>query len=444
MVSTRRDLIVGAASVIAGVLAPAFVSKAAEDDWQVPEGLQTRMYNAALAIARQKVRGGADEPFFKLPYVDAAFSSNIFYWDTCFIAPYAKYHLDVLPIENALDNFYRVQDEDGFIGREYTKEGRPFWPKGHPVATNPPVMAFAELQVYGRSGDTARLGRVYPKLKRHFHWLIAAFRKEDGLFISDGLGSGMDNIDRHPQGWVDDGQGLPLVQSYKHVFDYNATSARWNVQGRSVDFSAQMALFALNMAEIAQHIGQPEDIASFKAVHRAVADAINIQCWNERDGFYYDLGYGDQIPRKHIGMFWTLIADIVPSDRVPRLLAHLTNPDSFWRAHPVACFPADQPGFDPRGGYWMGGVWAPTNYMVILGLERVGRHDLATKLARQHYWMVAQVFNQTGTFWENYAPAAAAPGNASKRDFCGWTGLVPIAIWHEYIKPDARPVTLTG
>ncbi|MCA9873320.1 MAG: hypothetical protein KC441_06685, partial [Anaerolineales bacterium] len=32
------------------------------------------------------------------------------------------------------------------------------------------------------------------------------------------------------------------------------------------------------------------------------------------------------------------------------------------------------------------------------------------------------------TFWENYAPESAGPGEPSKPDFVGWTGLSPIAI----------------
>jgi len=64
----------------------------------------------------------------------------------------------------------------------------------------------------------------------------------------------------------------------------------------------------------------------------------------------------------------------------------------------------------------------------------VGQHDLAERLARQYYWCVAEVFKTTGTFWENYAPDRIAPGDSSRPDFCGWTALAPITLWHDYIK----------
>jgi hypothetical protein len=438
--SKRRMLQTGLAA-LAAAFSPSAVARAAEADWAVPVALQGEMYAAAIAIAKRKIRGGPGDPAYPKPFLDAAFSPNIFLWDTCFIAAYAKYHQDQLPIANALDNFYARQDADGFICREYTREGLPFWPKDHPVSINPPLLAFAELELYGQSKDRDRLARVYPTLKRFFEFLVGAYRGGDGLFFSDGLGSGMDNIPRYPDGWRDDHAGIPIRNLYPKVFTYSGLSAEWNRQGRSVDFSAQMALFADQLATIARLVGAPGEAAAYARAHARIGQAINRRCWNEADGFYYDLGYGAQIRRKHIGMFWVMLAGVVPPDRLARMIAHLTDPAQFWRTIPVASWPADQAGFSPAGGYWKGGVWAPTNYMVIRGLARCGRDDLARRLARQYYWSVAQVYKATGTFWENYAPDAVTRGNIARPDFCGWTGLAPIAIYREFISEGsgARP-----
>jgi hypothetical protein len=131
---------------------PLLASNKDADD-KVPLALQKEMYEKALLICKQKIRGGPNHPAFKKPFVDAAFSPSIFYWDTCFIATYAKYHQEELPIINALDNFYDRMDPDGFICREFTAEGKPFWPKTHPVSLNPPLLAFAELELFSVSKD---------------------------------------------------------------------------------------------------------------------------------------------------------------------------------------------------------------------------------------------------------------------------------------------------
>ena len=193
-------------------------------------------------------------------------------------------------------------------------------------------------------------------------------------------------------------------------------------------------MFALQLKFIAQEIGASDDIAAYDAFHAEVKEALNRLCWNETDAFYYDLGFGEQVPRKHIGMYWTLLGELVPEEKMEAFLAHLTNPDEFYRKTPLPALSAADPDYKGWGDYWLGGVWAPTSYMVIKGLTAVGKHDLAQDLAEKTYAAVAEVFEATDTFWENYAPDLVSYGMPAKLDFCGWTGLVPIAIYNEYIK----------
>ena len=54
-------------------------------------------------------------------------------------------------------------------------------------------------------------------------------------------------------------------------------------------------------------------------------------------------------------------------------------------------------------------------------------------IAINHYNSVFQVWKDTGTFYEYYAPEKIAPGFMARKDFVGWTGLPPIAIFIEYV-----------
>lgn len=307
------------------------------------------------------------------------------------------------------------------------------WPKEHPVSVNPPLLAFAELELYSIHRDTERLRSVYPKLMTHFNYLETAFRGEDGLYYNDALGSGMDNIARFPVGFRGDARGIRIRNLYPEIFIYRGLSSSWNRQGRMVDTSAQMALFAENLLEIGEIIGESGERERLRAFYNNLKDAINRLCWDEEDGFYYDLAYGKQLKRRHVGMFWALAAGIVPEERVDRLLSRLVDPGEFWRAIPVATTSAAEKEFTPAGGYWCGSVWAPTNYMVLRGLKRYGKTEVARKLARQFYWAVAEVYKETGTFWENYAPDFVAKGDDSRPDFCGWTAIAPIAVYREFV-----------
>lgn len=434
--SSRRKFIAQIGLTTAGyVVLPNLANAVVKaDSWDVPKALQDEMYKKAMQIAGKNIQGGPNDPVYKKPYLDAAFNGNIFVWDTCFMACYAKYHPDKLPVANALDNFYGRQEPDGYICREYTKQGKPMWPKNHPVSVNPPLFAFAELEIYRRSKDAGRLKTVYPHLQKFFQYMVKTYRMDDHLFFSDALGSGMDNIPRYPDGWKDDGKGIQVKNLHPEIFVYDGLNPAWNWQGRSVDMTAQMALFADNLIEIAGLTGRQKDIPAYQKFHTETRQALNTHCWNEQDGFYYDLGYGKQIKRKHIGMFWVMIGGVVPPERVDRLIKTLTDPKKFWRKFPVASYPADQKEFEPTGGYWLGAIWTPTNYMVIKGLQKVGKHQLAKQLARQYYWSVAQVYLNTKTFWENYAPDSLIPGKPAKDNFCGWTAVVPITLFHEFIE----------
>lgn len=396
------------------------------------------MYAAALEMVRKNVRGGDAEPYFRKPFVDAAFSRSIYLWDTCFMAVYSKYHQDELPIAQSLDNFYELQKPDGFICREYTERGDAFWPEDHPVSSNPPLLAFAELELQSVRPDLPRLRRVYPSLREQYRYMVDAYRMPDGLYFNDAFGSGMDNIHRYPPGWIDDGAGIPLRNLHPELFTYDGLSPKWNRQGRMVDISSQMALFAEQLATIAGRIGARDHVRQYAADRAALVDAINLRCWHEGDGCYYDLAYGEPIRRRHIGMFWALWAGVAPPARQARLVNRLTDPRQFWRTIPVASTPADDPLFSPGGAYWLGSVWAPTNYMVIRGLQRTGRGALAGRLARQYYERVEAVFAETGTFWENYAPDTVAPGSQARKDFCGWTAIAPIALYREFISTDRQ------
>ena len=103
------------------------------------------------------------------------------------------------------------------------------------------------------------------------------------------------------------------------------------------------------------------------------------------------------------------------------------------RPNRIPSLSADDPHYNAQdGGYWLGGVWAPTNYMVLRGLTKYGYHTLAYEIARDYLKNVVEVYEKTGTLWENYSPEFAAQG-AAKSDFVGWTGLAPINILFEYV-----------
>jgi Mannosyl oligosaccharide glucosidase. len=97
----------------------------------------------------------------------------------------------------------------------------------------------------------------------------------------------------------------------------------WNSQGRRIDLSSQRAFDARSLSAMAKLINLEEESESYRKKHNKLAEIINDLGWNEEHQFYFDLGYGEQNIRYHIGSYGTELAGIVPKSRQEGWVPHL-------------------------------------------------------------------------------------------------------------------------
>jgi glycogen debranching enzyme len=215
---------------------------------------------------------------------------------------------------------------------------------------------------------------------------------------------------------------------------------------RWIDASFQALLATDVLCKMANVLGRQNSFNGLRKDAEDLNALINETMWDDDTGFYYDQFSSGKLNKvKHIGTYWGLLAGAVPPDRIERFIAHLDDPAEFNRPHRIPALAHSHPDYMPTGGYWRGGVWAPTNYMVLKGLRENGYGALAHIIARNHLDNVVQVFEDTDTVWENYAPESALPGDPAKPDFVGWTGLPGIAVLLEEVfglQPDVPAHTL--
>jgi hypothetical protein len=372
-------------------------------------------------------------------------------WDSAFVTCFGLYGRRAFNFQGTLDTFYRKQHVDGFICREISEtDGQDTYHRFDPSSTGPNVLAWAEWNYFLKSGDRQRLENVFSPLVAYHHWMRKYRSWPDGSYWSTGWGSGMDN--------------LPRVKPDEHI-DYDNGHLTW------VDATFQASLSARILLQMAALLGREGEVKDLGEEYERLTEYSNRYLWNEKNLFYSDRHpEGKLLPLKHLGAYWALLAGCVPEDRIPDFVAHLDNPAEFKRAHRIPALSADDPEYSGTGGYWCGGVWAPTNYMVLKGLDASGQVDLAYEIALNHLCNVVQVFESDDTpwlgadqfreyfhlteltyddkhtLWENYAADVIKPGSHSKPGYVGWTGLPPIAVLLEDVfglTPDALSNRLT-
>ena len=414
-----------------------------------------KLYWKAWELAFKNFHDPTPKNGFVSQFIDAAFNDNIFLWDTAFMTMFCNVAYPLVPGIASLDNFYSKQHPTGEICREIqrasgldfapwvniedstlfsrwgwnTPDGRAsviyrdrLIPSPNPRLTldalDNPILAWAEIESYHMTGDTTRLRMVWEPLVHYYRACETYLRQGNGLYVTDW--ASMDNSPRNP-------------------FLFRG--------GTAVDISSQMVLFARNLAEIACVLGKRVEAQSFEDEAASLSQRINKLMWDEKKNFYYDLRIdGNRVPVKTVAAYWTLLAHVASTQQVTLLANELQNPKTFGRLNPVPTCSADEPGYYAIGGYWRGAVWAPTNTMVIRGLEGNGYRELARSIALRHLEIVADVFASTGTIWENYAPDAKEPGRNTDstlvaKNFVGWSGIAPILYFLEFavgLKPDAE------
>ncbi|MBN1540717.1 alpha,alpha-trehalase [candidate division KSB1 bacterium] len=403
-------------------------------------------YWKAWELAFRNFHSPHPQSGFVSRFIDAAFNQNIFLWDTCFMTFFCALGHPLVPGIESLDNFYCKQYPNGEICREIDRTtGLDFapwvneerqnlfsrWgfnqefipqsaayfnralPQDPPFLTldalNHPLLAWAELESFAITGDSLRLALVFEPLWRYYQALKTYLRQGNGLYLTDW--ASMDNSPRNR--YLKGCQG-------------------------AVDISSEMVLFARNLIEIARVADRNEVIPSLQQDIELTRDRINRLMWDAEQEFYFDLDSdGTKSPIKTIAAFWTLVAGVASPGQSAALVKHLSNPATFGRPHRVPTISADQNEYNPRGGYWSGAVWAPTNTMVIRGLQHTGHDSLAREIALEHLAVVADVYSRTGTIWENYQAEACEPGwiddsTRVKPDFVGWSGIGPVLYLLEF------------
>jgi len=372
------------------------------------------IYDQTWAWSNDFWRNGTKRSKFASRFFENPNTESIVQFEAIFSTFFLVYSNRIFPVGAQLDNFYGKQEPDGAIRCEYSlKDGKPIEHRDNPQGVQPPLFAWAEYNIYHKIGNKKRIRDVIPILEDYYNWLDRTFKDETGLY------------------------SVPIAATMM------SNSPRKGVM-YPVDFNVQQALNALYMAELGDILNDKEISFRFKRHYFSLKTRINNRMWNDKDGIYYDLDKnGDQVKVKTIASFWPLLAELPNEARSEALIRHLKDPDTFGTENPFPTLAADEEQFSDRGTGYRGSVFPPFTFMVVKGLEKYGKFELARECSIRHLYYMLDTLHpegkERGTVWEAYLPRKDGPAQwPGKKDFprqlfITYTALSTVALMIENI-----------
>jgi len=325
-------------------------------------------------------KSGIEEKFFSYPE-----SQTVGQADAIFSSFFLVYSNRIYQAHPSLDLFYERQEANGAIRCAYDiTTGSPVFEKDNPEGLGIPLFAWAEYNIYHKSGNKKRVKDVLPILGKYSNWIDSVFKKPNGLYKTPLSATGMTNV--------------PRGDAYY-----------------AMDFNAMMAIHMLYMSALADLLNDKETGFQYKRQYFSLKTRINSLMYNSADGFYYDINKSEkQVPVATIAGYWPLLAEIPNGEKAERIITKLSDPQYFGTPHPFPSLAVSDKDFDEAGKGYRGSVFPHLTFMVVKGLERYQRWDLARECAIRHVYFMLDSMNpdgnhNKGNLWEAYMPLKEGP-----------------------------------
>ena len=290
--------------------------------------------------------------------------------------------------------------------------------ENNPRDTKPPLAAWALMEVFKETNDTAFVKEMYPKLEKYYNWWfknrdhdkngICEFGSIDGTTEAAKWESGMDNAVR-----FDDAE----------MFQNNESA--WSFDQESVDLNSYLALEYKLLKELSKISGN-----KFEAIEIDGAKIANYFFCKEA-GYFFDkkIQNGnfikDEGPEGYTPI-WTGIASIAQAKKVSEILLDSTKFACFI---PFPTLSTDNPKYS-KDSYWRGPIWLDQTYFAISGLRKYGFREEADKFT-ENVFNRLEGLNRGEAIFENYDPQT---GKHLRAPHFSWSAAHLLMLYWEFGK----------
>jgi glucosidase len=273
--------------------------------------------------------------------------------------------------------------------------------------TKPPLSAWAVMQIFNQTKDSAFVQELFPKLlKYHLWWYenrdhnknrLCEYGSTDGTRIAAAWESGMDNAVRF--------DSAKLTKN-------NAQA--WSLTQESVDLNAYLFAEKNYLAEMASILEKDELEKQFHAEAELLKTQIQQGFFDERSGYFYDVKTSDTSLIEVIGpeAWITLWANAATGKQAESLVKIITDSLHFNSYLPFPTLSVSHPEFNPKRGYWRGPVWIDQAYFVLKGMRNYGFLSEAENMQNKLFSHAEGLMLKGPGIYENYEPGSGKGLNA--------------------------------
>lgn len=307
--------------------------------------------------------------------------------------------------------YMEQQRGDGLIAYRHGPRGLQDYPHYSKVlgrdmsTTSAPFFSWINWEIYNVSKDKNFLEDAYRSGVKYTEWLMEnRDLDKDGTFEWGPYG-----IIENVRDWYN----AVFQVSAERYLDVDKEDISDELE--CLDLTLMVVKEMRSLSEIAEELGRKDESAEWKRRADEISKLINVRMWDDEMEFYFSINKEDHsfkyltrdLRREEIIGFLTLWAEVVPEDRVDKLIKKLLDPSKFWRKYGIPTLAADDEWYTPYVDYcckWNGPVWLLWNYMVLDGLKKYGYNKIAGELADKMMLAVTTQLKKNHNFWESYSP----------------------------------------
>ena len=397
----------------------------------------------------------AESSLIPLPYayiVPGGRFREIYYWDSYFTMLGLQVSGRVDMIENMVNNFSHLLNTVGHIpnGNRTYYIGR----------SQPPFYALMVKLLSEEKGKDV-LVRYLPELEKEYAFWMK------GSAILRGDNEAINHVVRLPNGTILnrywDENDTPRPESYKedvetaHASTQDPSvvyrniraaaesgwdfSSRWFEDGQNLSSSHTTDIIPVDLNCLLYHLettiayayelsGKAVQAAGFYGSASKRQEALDLYCWDEEKGFYfdYDVKEGKKTQHYTLAAAFPLFFKLSTPKRAAKVAAIIEEQFLQTGGVTTTLKNTGQQWDAPNG-------WAPLQWITIKGLRHYGLHDLADKI--KDHWLCANqvIYQKTGKMTEKYnvyvQDLEAGGGEYPLQDGFGWTNGVYLALANE-------------